>query len=250
MPGRSLLRAAGFSLLRKQKSRSPAIDAGVPRLLCSSRPRKARRAQSAANCSAPREGWRRPATLSLRHRSRAPYRRARRPCPRASVGRPPDRLTASEIRTELLLKRGALVGAEPSHAAGLGNAEPLHDLLGADLADAGQGLQERRDLHLANHVVGGTVLDDFGQGHRAALEAILNLGTFLARYRCLLQGLGALFGREGRKSHSGSPRVSFVKKGGREGKLASQAPFRQREPPFMSSQIQIYYSTPMYFYLT
>ena len=42
----------------------------------------------------------------------------------------------SEIRTELLLKRGALVGAEPSHAAGLGNAEPLHDLLGADLADA------------------------------------------------------------------------------------------------------------------
>ena len=47
-----------------------------------------------------------------------------------------------------------------------------------------------------------------GANQRAALEAILNLGAFLTRYRRLLQGVGALLGSEGRKSHSGSPRVS------------------------------------------
>src|SRR6201999_596282 len=161
-------------------------------------------------------------------------------CPRTRDGRDnrlPYSLTASEVRTELLLKGGALVSAKPPNAAGLGNAKPLHDLLRADLAHAWQRLKESRDLHLTNDVVGGSVLDDFGQGHRAALEAILNVGAFLARYRRLLQGLGALFGSEGRKSHSGSPRVSLKKRVGREGKLASQVPFRQREPPFMSSQI-------------
>src|ERR1700761_8623057 len=138
-----------------------------------------------------------------------------RPCPRTRDGRagqPPYRPTDSEVRTELLLKGGTLVGTEPANAAGLGDAEPFHDLLGADLTDAGQRLKESRDLHLANDVVGGSVLDDFGQGHRAALEAILNLGTFLARYRGLLQGLRALFGSEGRKSHFGVTSGFVVKR--------------------------------------
>ena len=37
---------------------------------------------------------------------------------------------------ELALERGDLVGAEPAHPAALGDAEPLHHLPGADLAEA------------------------------------------------------------------------------------------------------------------
>ena len=49
----------------------------------------------------------------------------RRPCPRTRDGRAdrtPIRLAASEIRTELLLKRGALVRAKAANSARLGDA--------------------------------------------------------------------------------------------------------------------------------
>ena len=54
IPARSSLPGEAFALSRKLKSRSPGCSDGVPRRLCSSRPRKARRAQSAANSSGPR----------------------------------------------------------------------------------------------------------------------------------------------------------------------------------------------------
>jgi len=46
----------------------------------------------------------------------------------------------SDIGTELLLKRGTLVGAQPAHSARFRDTEPFHDLLRPDLAHAGQGL--------------------------------------------------------------------------------------------------------------
>src|SRR5687767_10689756 len=52
--------------------------------------------------------------------------------------------------TELALERRDLVGTQPADAAALGDAEPLHDLLGPHLADAGHRLQQGGDLHLAD----------------------------------------------------------------------------------------------------
>src|ERR1700761_6663579 len=79
-----------------------------------------------------------------------------RECTGVATAAPPgwvSRLSrGSDIGTELLLKSGALIGTEPAHATRFGNAEPFHDLLGPHLAHAGQGLQQRGDLHLANHV--------------------------------------------------------------------------------------------------
>ena len=51
--------------------------------------------------------------------------------------RPPR---GSDIGTELLLKRGTLVGTQPAHSARFRDTEPFHDLLRSDLAHAGQGL--------------------------------------------------------------------------------------------------------------
>src|ERR1700761_8817057 len=69
----------------------------------------------------------------------------------------------SDIGTELLLKCGPLVGAQPAHSARFRYAKPFHDLLGPDLAHARQGFKQGRDLHLANHVITGAVLDDIRQ---------------------------------------------------------------------------------------
>ena len=47
----------------------------------------------------------------------------------------------SDIGTELLLKRGALVGTEAAHSTRFRDTKPFHDLLCPDLAHAGQGLK-------------------------------------------------------------------------------------------------------------
>src|ERR1700761_6938649 len=119
--------------------------------------------------------------------------------------------SGSEARAELVLERRALVRPQTAHPAGLSDAEPLHDLLGANLADAGHRLEQSRDLHLANDVIGGAFLDDVGQSGGSALEAILHLGAFFACSGGLLQGCRALIRSEGGKSHSRSPRVSLGK---------------------------------------
>jgi hypothetical protein len=52
-----------------------------------------------------------------------------------------DLSRGSDIGTELLLKRGTLVGAEPAHTTRFLEAKPFHDLLCPDLAHARQGLK-------------------------------------------------------------------------------------------------------------
>src|SRR5579862_1879164 len=120
-------------------------------------------------------------------------------------------LCGSDIGAELCLKRRPLVGTQPADAARFRDAKPFHDLLGPDLAYAGQGFKQSRDLHLANDVIVCAFLDDIGQGRGPALEAVLHLGAFFAGAGRLLQGCRTLFRSEGRKSHSGSPRVSLGK---------------------------------------
>src|ERR1700684_2359877 len=108
----------------------------------------------------------------------------------------------SDIGTELLLKRGPLVGTQPAHTARFRDSEPFHDLLCPDLAHAGQRLKQGRDLHLANDVISSAFLDDVSQVGGSALEAILHLGAFFACSSSLLERCSTFFGREGRKRHS------------------------------------------------
>src|SRR6516162_3927753 len=84
----------------------------------------------------------------------------------------------SDIGTELLLKRGALVGTQPAHTTRFRDAKPFHDLLCPHLAYARQGFEQSGDLHLANHVISSAFLDDVRQGCSPALEAVLHLGAF------------------------------------------------------------------------
>src|SRR5690606_8802363 len=114
---------------------------------------------------------------------------------------------------ELALQGGALVGAQAPDSARLGDVEPLHDLLGADLADAGERLQQSRDLHLADDVVGLAVGEHLRQGDAAVLQAVLDFRALFSGLSGLLQGRGALLGCEGRKGHAGSPRFSLVRGG-------------------------------------
>src|SRR5271170_3971352 len=129
----------------------------------------------------------------------APACRSRLPC-------------GSDIGAELCFKRGALVGTQPAYATRFRYAQPFHDLLCPHLAHAGEGLKQSRDLHLANDVIGAAFLDDIRQGRGSALEPILHLGAFFACAGSLLQCRRTFFRSEGRKSHSGSPRVSLEKR--------------------------------------
>src|SRR5260370_14872590 len=86
----------------------------------------------------------------------------------------------SDIGTELLLKRGTLVGTQPAHTTRFGDAEPFHDLLCPDLTHAGQGLKQSRDLHLSNHVISRAFLDDIRQVRVPALDADLSFGALFS----------------------------------------------------------------------
>jgi hypothetical protein len=103
---------------------------------------------------------------------------------------------------ELTLQRGDLIRAETAHAAALGDPESLHDLLGADLAHARQGLQESGDLHLAYDVVLLALLDDLVERSTGVLESILDLGPLPASRGGLFERGCALFRGKGRKSHA------------------------------------------------
>ena len=56
--------------------------------------------------------------------------------------RPWSDQTASDNTTELVFQRGALVRAQAADPARFGDAEPLHDLPGPNLADPRHGLEE------------------------------------------------------------------------------------------------------------
>src|SRR5690349_23979338 len=61
---------------------------------------------------------------------------------------------------EALDERRDLVRAEPADPPGLRDPDLLHDLPGAHLAHAGQRLEQRGDLDLADHLVALPLLDD------------------------------------------------------------------------------------------
>ena len=99
--------------------------------------------------SRPRGGARacRPPTVPLPTAGRAGEdRQPRAPSASVDVGQ-------LSRAAELALERGDLVGAQAAHPAGLGDAEPLHHLLRADLADPGHRLQQVDDPHLADDLV-------------------------------------------------------------------------------------------------
>ncbi len=98
---------------------------------------------------------------------------------------------------ELALEGRDLVGTQAPDPAGLGDGEPFHDLLGPDLPDARQGLEQSRDLHLADYVVLLALVHDLGERGSGVLEPVLDLGTLTPGRGCLLQGGRALFGSEG-----------------------------------------------------
>ena len=69
-----------------------------------------------------------------------------RECTGAATAAPPGLgsrlLRGSDIGTELLLKRGALIGTQAAHTTRFSYAEPFHDLLCPDLAYARQGFEQ------------------------------------------------------------------------------------------------------------
>ena len=73
-----------------------------------------------------------------------------------------------------------------------------------DLTDARHGLQQRRDLHLRDRIIGGRVLQDSGQGDSALLEEFLDLRAGLTDLSGSQErGLTVLSGKSG-KCHLGA----------------------------------------------
>src|SRR4051794_40378902 len=103
----------------------------------------------------------------------------------------------------------ALVGAEALHAAGLADLALLEQAAGLDLPEAGQGLEHGEDLHLADRVVAGGLLEQLGKRHRAHLQALLELGARLAGSASLLECSSALLvGQLRRQRHAVKVAVS------------------------------------------
>lgn len=99
-----------------------------------------------------------------------------------------------------MVEEGAdLVLAQATHPAGEGDADVVHDLASPHATHAGHGLEQGRDAHLADHVIGLAVNDDLGQGAATMLEAVLDLGSLAPGGSGLPQGGGALFRGEGRE---------------------------------------------------
>ena len=122
-----------------------------------------------------------------------------------------------------------------------GDAEPFHDLLGPDLADARQGFEQSGDLHLADHVIVVPSLmtsdKDVAPRLRRFFTSARSLRALAAFSRAAARSSGVRGGRATR-GHLGFR----WKKVCREGKLANHVPFRQRKLPVTSLQIEIYYS--------
>src|SRR5690606_8979424 len=87
----------------------------------------------------------------------------------------------------------ALPLTEPAQPTAGGDLELLHGRLGADLTDTRQGLEQRRDLHLAENLVVVGLLEHVGQGGATSLQPLLELRPSPASRSSLLQGSGALF---------------------------------------------------------
>src|SRR5690606_11235286 len=161
--------------------------------------RQPRQAGESGWCTRPRSTVRdgRPAAAGPQSSCQRPWARTARsadPLPR-------DGRTVSAAASELTLKRRDLVRAEATDPPVLGDADPLHDLAGTDLADARHRLEQRRDLHLADDVVLLAFLKHLGQSGAGVLQTVLDLSALAAGLRRLGQCGRTLFRGQGRERH-------------------------------------------------
>src|SRR5690606_13101069 len=129
---------------------------------------------------------RRPWPETLRRPGRARCRAGRRGvrpsswCP-TPAGRRPSRATPGRALAcsagEGLEQRLALLLAQALDPARVGDADLLHRPPGADLAHAGERLEDRDDLHLPDRVVALGLAEEVPQGQGPHLELLLQLGT-------------------------------------------------------------------------
>jgi hypothetical protein len=123
------------------------------------------------------------------------------------AGEDEDQGTSARRRTALwaldgLEQRLALLGAEALEAAGLRDADLLHQTTGFDLAGTRQCFEDRKHLHLADGVVSLSSAEKFLQRRTTGLQVIFDLGAGFASQGCLLKCGLALFGCEnGRLRH-------------------------------------------------
>src|SRR5699024_1046988 len=132
-------------------------------------------------------------------------------CPSTSVGDADGPQRCAKLLgevAELALQGSTLIRTQPTHTARLCDVESLHDLLGTDLADTGQGFQQSRNLHLADDIVLEAFCEHLRQGDVTVLQLVLDLRSLFSGLGGFLESGCALFGCEGRKGHAGSPRFS------------------------------------------
>src|SRR4051812_37820705 len=96
----------------------------------------------------------------------------------------PDGAAMTTIRpasaVERPQQRGALLGAEAPKAPGLADPDLLHEPPGLDLAEAGEGLEDGKHLHLADDLVPVGLVEQLAQGDGAHLELLLELRSHAA----------------------------------------------------------------------
>src|SRR6478735_7917647 len=98
---------------------------------------------------------------------------------------------------ELIEQFQLLLCAEALHPTVVGDLDVFHDLASLDLAHAGQRLEQRHDLELADVRVVGR--ERLGQAHRAHLQTSLDLGTGGTSFGRLGQSSSALLGGQRRR---------------------------------------------------
>ena len=111
------------------------------------------------------------------------------------------RRRVSHAGGELALERGDLLGAQAAHPAALGDAEPLHQLPGADLAEPGIDCSRSMTRILPMTSLRWPSLEDVDDRGAGVLEPVLDLGPLPAGGGGLVEGRLALFGGERGQSH-------------------------------------------------
>src|SRR6478609_2137287 len=108
----------------------------------------------------------------------------------------------AEMSAKPLDEGRGLVGTEAADTTCLGDPDLLHDRASLHLTHAGQRLEQRDDLELADHVVRLPALDDLLQRTLRVLQPVLHLGADPAGLGSLLERRRALFWGQGWKCHS------------------------------------------------
>src|SRR5580693_4419852 len=96
----------------------------------------------------------------------------------------------------LFEQRFTLLGAKPLEPPAVADADGLHQAARLDLAQTGQGFEDRHHLHLPDGLVGVRLLEEVGQRQVAHLELVLDLGPLTANPGSLFECSCALLWRE------------------------------------------------------